>query len=466
MSNLRNHPAARATAFLLAALLCALHPGLAGTARAADAVEVAVVGVFGHPDIRSSELEDVEALLLERIAALDDVEAIGARDFGRSVWERRAQILQAVFLGSAEDDFQEGRVLYDNAQFQGALISLEKAEESLGRGIEFLRDPRLLVDIHLYEGLANMALGDNDVAQEHFEEVARTDPARTLDPVRTPPKMLEAFEEAKLGVAEAGLADVFVTSGSTPEAIVYVNGLRAGKTPTQLELAPGRYHITVHHPEEGWDYVDETFESGADVELDFLLQPRGVRPLGREKAESSRSRRTQALYRALAETIGSDMVVLASVDDGDNLTLQLFSPRSDVFSREITGVALPGGRPDEIVIDELVGELFVCADASGGIERDATSPRTVPVYFGRNPTLNELLVGPEPPEKVVVQQVPVDDPGGTTVRTPVHKRPLFWVIVGPAGAGGGGGAVAGVQASRVEPEQLPGNGTVTVVISP
>jgi len=28
------------------------------------------------------------------------------------------------------------------------------------------------------------------------------------------------------------------------------------------------------------------------------------------------------------------------------------------------------------------------------------------------------------------------------------------------------GAVAGVQASRVEPEQLPGNGTVTVVISP
>ena len=466
MSRLRSSPAVRATAFLLAALLCALHPGLVGSARAAETVEVAVVGVFGHPDIRASELADIEAVLIERITALDDVEAIGPDDYGRSVWERRSQVLQSVFLGTAEDNFQEGRVLYDNAQFQGALISLEKAEESLGRGIEFLRDPRLLVDIHLYEGLANMALGDIEVAERHFEEVARIDPARTLDPVRTPPKMLEAFEQAKLGVAEAGVANVFVTSGSTPEATVYVNGLRSGKTPTQLELAPGRYHLTVHHPDAGWDYLDETVAAGDDMELDFLLQPRGIRPLGREKAESSRSRKTQALFRALAETIGADMLVLASMDDGDNLTLQLFSPRSDVFSKEVAGVALPGGQPDEIVIDELVGELFVSADASGGIERDSTSTRTAPVYIGRNPSINELLVGPEPPERVVVQEVPVDDPGRTKVRKPVHKQPAFWIIVGSAVAGGVVGAVAGVQASKVEPEQIPGNGTVTVVISP
>ncbi len=464
MHRLRCSPLVRSTALLLAAMFCAGVPWT--NARAAETLSVAVVGVFGTPDSSTAELEAMAEAVQAAIDDHGDAEAIGRDVYGRSLWDRRNQVLQSVFLGTAEGSFQEGRVLYDNAQFQAALISLEKAEEALDRGIEFLRDPRLLVEIHLHEGLANMALGDDGAAEAHFEEVTRTDPARALDPVRTPPKMQMAFEQAKFGVAEAGVAQVLVTSGSHPEADVYVNGLRVGSTPTTMEMAPGRYHITVHHPDHGWDYVDETLEEGDSVELDFVLQPRGIRPLGREKTESPRSRRIQALYASLAESLSADVLLLAALDDGGNLELQLFSPRSDVFSAVTSATAQIGGRPDADIVAELVDEVLERADASGSIHRDDTSTKSIPVYIGRNPVLNELLTGPQPAERVVVIAEGGTGGGGTRTRKPVHKQPAFWIIMGSAVAGGVVAAVAASQAGGDVPDPIhePGNGTVTVII--
>ncbi len=468
MTSLRCSPLVRTMALLLAALFCAGLPwtGPWGEARAADATTVAVIGVFGNPDGSNAESEAMAEAVVAALADLDDVEVVGPDVFGRTLWDRRNQVLQGVFLGSAEDAFQEGRVLYDNAQFQAALISLEKAEEALDRGVEFLRDPRLLVEIHVHEGLANMALGDDGAAEAHFEEVARTDPARALDPVRTPPKMTMAFEQAKFGVAESGVANVLITSGSHVSADVYVNGLDVGRTPTNLELAPGRYHISVHHPEHGWDYVDETLEADQDVELDFVLQPRGIRPLGREKTESPRSRRIQALYASLAETISADLLLLSSLDEGGNLELQLYSPRSDVFSRVSSATALIGGRPDEDVVAELVDEVVSRTDTSGSMHRDDTSTKTVPVYIGRNPVLNELLTGPQPAERVVVVAEGGQSGGSGRARKPVHKQPAFWIILGSAVAGGVAASIAAASAGGETPDPIhePGNGTVTVII--
>ena len=466
MNSLRRSPLARTMALLLAALFCAGLPWTGLEAQAADSISVAVIGVFGNPDGSASESEALAEAVEAALVDLGGVDVVGPDLYGRTLWDRRNQVLQGVFLGAAEDAFQEGRVLYDNAQFQGALISLEKAEEALDRGIEFLRDPRLLVEIHVHEGLANMALGDDGAAEAHFEEVARTDPERALDPVRTPPKMTMAFEEAKFGVAESGIANVLITSGSHVSADVYVNGLDVGRTPTNLELAPGRYHISVHHPDHGWDYVDETLAADEDVELDFVLQPRGIRPLGREKTESPRSRRIQALYANLAETLSADLLLLASVDEGGNLELQLYSPRSDVFSTVSSATALIGGRPDADVVAELVDEVMSRADSAGSVHRDDTSTKTIPVYIGRNPVLNELLTGPQPADRVVVAAEGGESGRGGTTRKPVHKQPAFWIILGSAVAGGVVAAVAASQAGGETPDPIhePGNGTVTVII--
>ncbi len=459
----------RPVAFVVAALIGAGFPGIVGlgdlgVAHAADATTIAVLGVHGHRDISRSELDD---LTDDLIASLEDAGGyvpVRPEQYGRSVWDQRNAILQAVFLGSAESGLQEGRVLYDNAQFQGALASLEKAEGSLERGIEFLREPKLLVEIHLYEGLANMALGDIEAAETHFEEVARTDPARTLDPVRTPPKMLEAFEAAKTRVAESGVATMEITSGGADGADVYLNGLRSGSTPTVLEVPPGRYHITVHHPEVGWDYQDETVYAGDDVLLDFELDDRGIRGLGKEKQESSRSRKVQSLYRSLSDAVEADLLLLASVDEGDNLHLQLYSPRSEVFSKEVSGLVTPGGSRDAQAFDELVDQVLRFEDGVGGIRPDDTDTKMIPVYLGRNPTLNRFLMGTQPAERVVIQQVEVGGGGGPTVKKPVHQRPLFWILIGTAIAGGAAAGIAGGVYANQDP--VLGNGTVTVVIEP
>lgn len=442
-----------------------------GPARAGDDPTVAVVGVHGHPDVHPELLDELAWTMAEAIDATRDVSVLDESDYGRAVWARRNPILQGVFLGSAESSFQEGRILYDNAQFMGALSSLEKAQKSLERGIEFSRDPKLLVEINLYLGLTNMALGDTEVAAGYFEEVARTDPARSLDPVRTPPKMLETFEGARERVEASGAARVDISSGKVTGAEVFVNGMPSGSTPATLELAPGRYHITVHDPERGWDYADETVAADDVRDLDFRLKRRGIRPLGREKAESTRSRKVQALYRGLGEAIPGDLVLMASMDEGDNLHLQLYSPRSDVFSLEVLGLVAPGGTLDVGAVNELVAQVLELGDGTGGIRPDSTSATLVPIYIGRNPTLNVLLAGPEPEERVAGRNDPRgddDDDRPPVVKgptKPVHERPAFWVILGTAVAGGVAGAIAGASAAASQ-QPVMGNGTVTVVIEP
>lgn len=469
MQEFRSHWLIRSLALTIAALFCAGYPGynslrgLGAVASAAEDTRIAVLGVHGHPDSYEEDLAALDSALVEVITDQAGFEPRTSEDYGRSVWDRRTQVLQDVFLGSAQAALQEGRVLYDNAQFQGALTSLQKAEGAMERGIEFLRDPNLLVEIHLYEGLAQMALGNDDGAQEHFEAVARTDPARTLDPVRTPPQMIDAFEEAKLLIAEAGVAVIEFESGAVTGAEIFINGRRAGTTPTMLELAPGSYDMVVHDAEKGWDYQQEKVYAGDDLVLEFNLEPRGIRPLGREKMESKRSRRVQSLYRTLAGTVDSELLLLGSLDDGGNLHLQLYSPRSDIFSSSVSGMVMTGSRVDLNALDELVYELLVLTDGSGGIRPDSTSTTVVPLFIGRNPVLNTLLTGDEPDKQVViVQQGGGEGNEGGGVKTPIGKRPGFWVILGTVVAGGVAGAVAGIAYSQQEP--VMGNGTVTVVI--
>ncbi len=498
MRTIRSPLFMRTLSTVLAALFTAGAPGIAslprlgGVALAASDARVAVVGVFGNPDSYEEDLNDMTEELVDLIDRSPGFEARGPDSFGRSVWDRKSSVLEDVFLGAAQASLQEGKVLYDNAQFQGALSSLEKAESSMERGIEFLRDPRLLVEIHLYLGLTHTALGNHEDAQEHFEEVARTDPARTLDPVRTPPNMIEAFEDAKLFISESGSVGVEVMSGDVEGASIYINGRRAGTTPTYLDLAPGEYHIAVEHPEEGWDYQKERFYAGDDLTLDFVLIPQGIRPMGREKTESSRSRRVQSLFRSLGETIDADLLLLAALDDGDNLQLQLYSPRSDVFSGVSEGLVMSGGRIDRDVLSELVTEVLYMTDGSGGIRPDNTTTTTSPLYIGRNPTLNRLLTGAEPSlatERVTVRDssggrddgrdgggrdIERDDGGRDGGRDslsgtggdkkPVHKRAGFWILIGAAVAGGAAAAIGGIAYSQTEP--VMGPGTVTVVIEP
>ena len=473
MRNVRRWAGLRALALLLAGSLAAGLPFGPGVARAASEPTVAILGVHGHPDADPDGLEELAEILADSVHGSRRVDVLDTYDIGRNVWDRRTTILQGVFLGSAQAAYQEGRILYDNAQFMGALSSLEKAQGALERGIEFMRDPKLLVEIHLYLGLTNMALGDTEVAGGYFEEVVGPYPGRSLYRVRTPPKMLEAFEEARGRVEESGTARVEIGSGKSTGADIYVNGMPSGQTPAVLELPPGRYHITVHHPDRGWDYSDETVAADDVRDLSFRLEDRGIRRLGREKAESPRSRRVQSLYREVGEIVPADLLMLASLDQGDNLHMQLYSPRSDVFSQEVLGLVAPGGIVDVDAVDELVNQLVELVDDGGGIRPDSTSATLVPIHLGRNPTLNGLLTGPEPAERVAVRDVPRGDDddddtgrkGPTGPTKPVHKRPAFWVVLGTAVAGGVAGAVAGASyAANQQP--VPGNGTVTVVIEP
>lgn len=91
----------------------------------------------------------------------------------------------AVTGAAAQDPVQTVRDLYAAAAYEDALAAANRMQGQRPRAVE------------QYRVYSLTALGRQEEAQKAMEDLVRADPAYTLDPVETPPRVLDAFTKVR-----------------------------------------------------------------------------------------------------------------------------------------------------------------------------------------------------------------------------------------------------------------------------
>lgn len=420
------------------------------SAQAGDGPSVAVIGVHGAGQ-READLVAL-AQELERAAETTALSPLYGSVLGELLAPSRARIVEAVFLEPAIRAYEEGRILYGNAQPDLAVAAFQRARDELEGVEEFVTDPRLMVEAPLLRGLAHLAMGEEGLARRAFQVVVRRDPNRVLDPLQYPPRFVDTFESVRAQVLEEDPSVLAVE----PAGRVFVDGRAVGVGPVDVPgLPPGRHTVLVDAGSRGRAFAPVRLEPGGRTVFARELQRRGLGP-AREVMLTGRDPRVARYARAIGEVAGTDLVLLASFEETGALALALYSTRSGTWTPPVTASleGAPGQRVD--YLGKLLGKLASYVEPGGTIRGEVASFAGVPLMLGANPVLRDLLFG------TVAPAAPVDEPRRPTAG---RKKPAPGAVVAAVVGGVLGAAGAGVGiyfATRPEPS----SGGVLVVRFP
>ncbi len=411
---------------------------LASEALAGRTTEVAVVGLH----VRGLSDDEAVAAADALVAAIDDtgrLEAVPPGEVRARIAGREQLILEDLFLSEGRRHLDEGRILYERADFEAAAESLSRAVDELESGQLGTTAPRDLVEALLLLGQTHLSLGDQDAARADYARVVVLDPTRRLDPVNYPPKIVrfyDAVREQTLGRARASLV-VRAPEGTR----VYVDGHEIlGEQ--ALSLPPGAHYALAVGEDGRRDFARLDLQPGSRHTWEPQLDARVLaRPSG---TPEGRSDQVERLYRSLGEHAGTPLVVLGGEVGADRVALQLYEPATGNFSKYVTAPA--DADPVGAALD-LVPTLARYVTDEGTLRTDRVGVEVAPLYISDNPLISSILLDPQP----IVETV-------TVTRGPPW---YLWAGVGVAAAGGAAGAVWAVLASQ-QPEPAGDQGTITV----
>jgi hypothetical protein len=425
----------RPTACALLALL-GLH---APSAWAAKGAEVAVVGVHvsGLDDAEAVDAADAIAAAVDRTSTLAAVSPGTVR--GR-IAGREELVVADSFLAPGRSALDEGRVLFDRADFEGAIPVLERAVERLTDGLRVVTESKDLIDALILLGVAQTSVGETDAARETFRQVVVFDHNRELDSVNFPPKMVNLFKEVRTEVLSAPSARLTVEGEEG--SILYVNGIGRGPLPAVVdELPPGDHTVLVVGTGGSRSFDTVTLIAGQKA---IHTADKGERYLGIQSGtEVERARQTGLLYQALGKHVATPLVLVGGQTSDGYVGLQLYEPRTGNFSKLVT--AESGSDPIGSLV-ELVPIVAGYINDTGTLRTDRVSPAVAALNVGDNSLLVSLLLDPEP----IVGTV-------TVTRGPPW---YLWAGIGAVAAGGAAGTALLV--TRDGPETVENNGTITV----
>jgi hypothetical protein len=295
-------------------LALAITAVIVGPARAAPVVVVAFRSGEPPPPVRATRDALAAAARRGRVAWLDGTTVPPASR------AEAAALLRA------------GIEAYDALRFDAAAEQLDRAAaDAAAHGAAGLT-PSALSDLFLYRGLARQQRGDEAGGWDDLVAAAVVDPTRALDPVRFPPRAIEAFERARAALATRSRAVLRVQAATT--CAVRIDGLER----RQAELVAGAHYVRARCPDRvDWgervvvDAPTQVIASGAPLtaisDEDLLVQARllggdavivdataGAPPLvtarrisadGRERARASATAGTPAAAALLDELLAA-----------------------------------------------------------------------------------------------------------------------------------------------------------------
>jgi len=382
--------------------------------QAARRPEVAVIGVHVPGlDIATSEVSgNTLGGVLEDSVKVDVLELpeVQVRLAGRE-----SLVLEAAFLGPGRARLDEGRVLYERADFETAAEVLAQAIPALEDGSLGTTDIKDLREALLLLGLARFGLGEPLAAEQPWSRLVELDPNRELDPVNYPPKVVQGFEAVRSKVLSRPRGTLVVEA---PEgAIIHIDGLRTDER--SVKLPPGDHFVVVRTEELGQQADRLTVSEGKKTIWTAELQ---TAIMGGSEGQA------ELLYRALGEYLDVDFVLLSGTFGDNKAGLQLYEPRTGSFSKV---VSVDAGVDAVSSLTDGVSTLANYVSDEGTLRPDRVARQVLRVDLATNPLLTELLLNPEPI---------------TEIREVSGKTPWYlWAGVAAVAAGGAAGLAIALQ---------------------
>jgi len=398
------------------------------SSEAARRPEVAVIGVHvDGQDVAASELAgNTLATALEDSAKVDvlSMDLVRVRLAGRE-----ALVLESAFLGPGRARLEEGRVLYERADFEPAAEVLGQAIPALEDGCLGTTDIKDLLDALLLLGLAQFGLGEPESAAIPWARLVELDPNRQLDSVNYPPKVVQGFESVRQEVLGKERATLVIDAPDG--ASVVVDGLKTDDF--SLKLPPGTHFVVVQDEQGGRQADRVDLAEGRKVVWSAALETR-IAGGGDGQAE--------LLYRALGEHLEVDLLLVAGAVGGGQVGMQLYEPRTGSFSK----VVLLGMDDDAVAsLTDGIPTLANYVGDSGTLRADRVDRKVLPVDLSTNAILTNLLLDP----------VPMGEIREVTKAAPWY----LWAGVAVAAAGGAAGLAMALQPDETpQPTGKGGNG--------
>ena len=366
------------------------------------ATELLMVGMHAEG------LEDGSGLGLSAVE-LDGFEVIETQVVRDRIRGRGPQVVDDALGFHGRSLLAEGRVLFDHANIEEADQRIGEAVISLEKAMAGSTDGRPLVEALLMRGNIRIAMDDLDGGREAFKRVVLMDPARRLDTVHYPPRVVSLFDEVR-GHVQAVPTGTIQIEVSDPLASVHVDGRFVGKGAMSVKALPaGQHHVLVSGQSGKRDYAAVELRPGQKVTFAAPLRSFFIGTAG--ETEAQRETQTASLYRALGERMTEGLVLLAGETGADEVGVQLYEPRTGNFSialrRESNGDPVSAVKALLPELESLLGDL-------GGLAPDAVSRESLGLDIGGNPTLSSALfrsqetdaplrpidaVGPLPPQE-------------------------------------------------------------------
>ncbi len=301
------------------------------------------------------------------------------------------QILDDALTGRGRTLLAEGRLFFEQADLERALGRLTEAEVALEAAMAGTTDSRPLVDALLLLGMVQLSMGQSDAARQAYKRVLLLDPARELDGVHYPPKVVHLFQEVRQAVLAAPRASILIQA-SRPDAQVFVDGRLRGQGRVQVDdLITGTHHVLVGSDSGHRSYVVVRVEPGSRKVVTARLNRRFV---GQAASDTGlRSVQVRELYRALGDRVTGGLVLLAGEINSTTVGMQVFEPRTGNFSRILTA---PAAGDSASALISLVAQVGGFLNQDGVLRADQVGGSAAGMDIGANPVLAQVLLDTRP----------------------------------------------------------------------
>ena len=408
---------------------------LINTASARDA-EIAVVGahIAGSTDEAARGTAEV---LYEAIEALRGVTPLKAGVVIGRLSGRESMVVEGVFLGAGRDKLEEGRVLYERAEFESAIQVLVEAVPALKDGLAGAAESKELVEALLMLGLSQAALGEDDAAREAFSQVMVLEPERELDRVNYPPKIVSMFTEVRQSTLSSPRAKLTVTGDATE---VWIDGRSYGSAPVILDdVVPGTHYVLAQGDGGRRDFTVIELAEGESGRFAAALDARIITETASDV--SGRRAQTELLYRSLGEHLDVDLILLAGELGSGEVGLQLYEPRTGNFSETV--IRSNGADPVRSLATAASLLAPYISDV-GTLKADLVSSQVAALDINANPLLSSMLLDPDPIVETIIER----------------KTPWYvWAGAGTLAVGGAAGTALYLGSRGADP-----TGTIVVTI--